>query len=195
MLYTLFLFFSSWICADFLSGLYHWVQDRYMSPDSRFRWVSLVASDNEQHHAKPTQMTIKPYLETVAYSLMAAAPVLLLMFLLLEPGPFKQFAMLTIGFLASANMVHRLAHTPASKLPDWVVWLQSTGFFLPPDQHEMHHRSWATRKLVDKEQARHRYCAMSGWVNPVLDQVRFFDHLESFLLTFGIAPLPATPDS
>ena len=73
----------------------------------------------------------------------------------------------TALFVFCTNQFHKWAHTknPAG----WVRLLQRAGLILSPEHHAVHHA--APR---DKY-----YCITVGWMNPLLDKIRFFRFLEA----------------
>ena len=74
-------------------------------------------------------------------------------------------ASLTLSVVAT-NQFHSWAHSPSP--PRMVQRLQAWGLILTPERHARHHRD-------DHDRA---YCVTSGWLNPVLDRIRFFERLE-----------------
>ena len=63
------------------------------------------------------------------------------------------------------NLFHKWAHVP--KPPVVVRWLQRSGLILEPERHQHHHRDY------DRG-----FCVTSGWMNPLLDALRFFPRVE-----------------
>jgi ubiquitin-conjugating enzyme E2 variant len=102
----------------------------------------------------------------------AAGALLLLMWLapiqaaLAGRPAFHAFALLLLGYGASANQLHYWAHQADPPQP--VRWLQRTGAVLTPARHARHHRAPCTRA----------YCISTGWLNPLLDATHAWRRLE-----------------
>jgi ubiquitin-conjugating enzyme E2 variant len=73
----------------------------------------------------------------------------------------------TVLFAFCTNQFHKWAHTkePAA----WIRALQRAGLILSPEHHAVHHAS-----PQDKY-----YCITVGWMNPLLERIRFFRACEA----------------
>lgn len=150
---------SAWIMADFISGIFHWVEDRY-GRESWPNWAyQLVVIPNRIHHSNPSKMTKDGYWSTVNYGVLFSLPVSLLVY------PFSPWLALSVILSSHANFVHRFAHTRASKLIRWVQYL---GIWQSPKHHAKHHQGCHCNN----------YCVMTDWVNPVLEKINFWGLLE-----------------
>jgi ubiquitin-conjugating enzyme E2 variant len=67
--------------------------------------------------------------------------------------------------LFGTNLFHKWAHE--RKPPVVVRWLQRSGLILEPERHQRHHRDYSRG-----------FCVTSGWMNPLLDALRFFPRVE-----------------
>lgn len=175
---------SAWLFADFLAGMYHWAQDRYMPVTSKSRLVRALALDNQVHHAKPTQMLIYSYVENIKYTAIVTLPLTVLLMGIQAPI----WLTLAVFFATFSNLIHRFGHTPKRKLPRWIRGLQEFGLFISPEHHDIHHRH--DGKLVTKCDAHHAYCPMTDWVNPVIDRLHVWETFEWMLARIGIEPIP-----
>jgi ubiquitin-conjugating enzyme E2 variant len=72
-------------------------------------------------------------------------------------------------FTVATNQFHKWAH--ADKTPGWVKRLQRAGLILSPSHHDIHHAM-----PHDKH-----YCITAGWMNPLLDKLRFFRAFEALI--------------
>ena len=77
-------------------------------------------------------------------------------------------------FVSLTSQIHKWAHS--AERPWLVRWFQRTRSFLSPAHHSRHHSG----------QHRTHYCITTGWMNPLLDRVRFFRKLEWLLLRLGL---------
>lgn len=167
------------LAADFLSGLAHWLADRVLSEDARFFGPYFVRPFRE-HHREPEGILSHDWVETNGNTCLSVAPLLLLAFFAVEstnPGPGR----LAVGapllslaaWLCLTNQIHKWAHT---KTPGrWVAALQNSGLVLSPQHHRRHHTA-----PFDVG-----YCITTGWLNPILDRMRFFVLSEFALREVG----------
>lgn len=147
-----------WLSADFIAGLFHWWEDQYASED----WPiigPLIAKPNQLHHHQPTAFLRGGYWyrnwTTIAPACTVGALVAILDWRLAVPL-----------FIASqANEIHGWSH---QKCNATIRMLQDMELLCSVKQHAVHHVDPFAR----------RYCVISGWLNPVLDFVQFWDVLE-----------------
>jgi hypothetical protein len=165
----------AWLLADFLSGIVHWAEDRRLTKETRWAFLNSLKADNDLHHASPAALTRLSWYQNLSTSLPFTAPLAALLMLIGAPAVIY----LTLYFVGFANLIHRWAHEPRGKLPWPVLAIQSTGLFITFKHHWGHHAD--ENGLVTKEQASVRYCAMTNWLNPVLDRVGFWRLLERFI--------------
>ena len=100
-------------------------------------------------------------------------PLLLITLQLSAPRPSSSLSLFWSAFLCAlalgsyaTNLFHKWAH--ASSVPPGVRWLQRCGLILAPDRHQTHHGDYSRG-----------FCVTSGWMNPLLDAIRFFPRLEA----------------
>ena len=80
------------------------------------------------------------------------------------------------------NQVHKWAHQ--RRPPAAVRLMQRAGLILSREHHATHHRAPHTRA----------YCITSGWLNPLLDAIRFFAAAER-VITFATGAVPRADDA
>ena len=68
--------------------------------------------------------------------------------------------------MLGTNQFHKWAH--AKSVPRIVIWVQQKNLILKPAHHQMHHSG----RYDD------RYCITTGWLNLLLDPIRFFRSAE-----------------
>lgn len=169
----------AWLLADFITGLVHWFEDKYLD-SSKFAIIDDIAKNNDIHHEKPTAMLISSAWSNIKQSAYVAWPIAFLLFLL--NAPFVIW--LGVAFSSLGNLIHRWAHTPAKQLNLAIRIMQKTGLFISYREHDLHHRSML--KLIPKYLAGYKYCTMTNYMNPLLDNIKFWDTLESSLSKIGI---------
>ena len=171
---------AGYLLADLLSGSVHWLADRFFTPTTPLLGPLLIAPFRD-HHVDEAEMARHDFFEISGNNALVTLPVVLLLFSL--PVPDKQTSLLLaggiglgLGLTASlflTNQFHGWAHQPSP--PAAIRCLQRWGWILSPERHALHHRDPHDRA----------YCVTSGWLNPLLDRIRFFPALESLIATIG----------
>lgn len=168
-----------WVAADFASGVVHWMFDRYFDPNTPFigaRWVAPF----REHHVSPTAICGHGFLETNGNNAIGTVPLLLGCALWMPatgtPESIAPAAFISAlcAFTVLTNQVHKWAHAP--QVPGWVAFLQRIGLILSPANHAVHHTP----------PHRKHFCITAGWLNRILDGVRFYDAMETTLRWVGI---------
>lgn len=165
MIYFLGYLMTCWLAADFISGFYHWLEDRYAKDD----WPIIgkfVAKPNKLHHSAPSAFLVGSYWTRNWTTFAVALPAFAMIF------PNKWC--LIFAMVSQANEVHAWAHQKCNR---WIRVIQSTGILQSPREHGLHHHS----------PFEVRYCVMSNWLNPILDEFGFWRFAEWCLgKTIGI---------
>jgi hypothetical protein len=173
----------AWILADFVSGLVHWLADTYGADDTPLFGPSLIRPFR-QHHQYARDICTHNLVLTIGNSCTVTAPFQAgLLYLLLsdEDVSFTKaafslvFNLFTMAMVAT-NVLHKWAH--AEKTNRLISRLQHSRVFLSPAHHHLHHT-----KQFDSN-----YCITNGWLNPLLERIRFFRNLEATLSVVGIKP-------
>ena len=164
-----------WLCiqiglglliADFVSGFFHWAQDRYGSPN----WpiVGRVVRMTVRHHKRPRRMLRSPFWQRNNITMAIACTFGLAFFALGWINPTTITGVLIGAF---ANEIHYWSHRKNSENGPIIVALQKSGLILSPLAHARHHRG---KKNT-------HFCAVTGWMNWPLEQVRFWRRLEMWI--------------
>jgi hypothetical protein len=169
--------FIGWLFADLITGLVHWFEDKYLDESTE------IGRDNVLHHTDPRAMTKLSYFENIQGSLQAGIPIIIFTAFFQWPLWFY----LGFFFAMFGNLVHRWAHEP--RPPAIVKYCQAIGLMTSNRKHMKHHAH--AGKLITKAQAHSTYCAMSDWLNPVLNKIRFWKSLEWCLSRVGLNALRA----
>lgn len=158
--------FVGLLIADFLSGLFHWMEDRYGSP----RWpiVGRIISSTVRHHARPMRIL-------KSHPLLRSAPVLVLValgaLLLSIPSWLNVVTLTALGVVAFANEIHAAAHANPKDLLPIVRHCQRIGLLQSHAHHAAHHRGLKNT----------HYCTITNWLNPALERVRFWRRIEALI--------------
>jgi len=165
--------------GDLVSGIVHWAADTYCSEDTPIVGPSLV-KPFRRHHIYPRDICTHNLVETVGNVCILALPVLSLSLVLLwlTDHGLLAFAVLCTALMAAAtvatNQFHKWAHS--ENPPGYARPLQRLRLVLEPKHHQLHHT----------EPFESHYCITNGWLNPLLNKIKFFRRLERALAWFGI---------
>ncbi len=161
------------VAADFVSGLFHWGFDTWGDESTPLLGPNIIRSFRE-HHTDQLGITRHTFVEANGGPAIGAT-------VFLAAGLFlPTVASVAVLWLATfvffTNVIHKWAHGAA---PTPVRWLQRYGILLSPEHHAGHHRSPYDRS----------YCITVGWLNPLLDGIRFWEKLErAVTATTGVQP-------
>ena len=165
--------------ADFVSGVFHWMEDRYGDPE----WpiVGHTIRENQQHHHTPRSF-LKGNLYTRNREVWVIGIAFLGLFFAL--GWLNLFTASAVLFGMFANEIHASAHRSPKENGPIVTGLQKLGLMQSHAHHAAHHR-----KGKDSH-----YCVMSNHINPVLERVQFFQTIERTIKAISGA-VPRLDDS
>jgi hypothetical protein len=177
---------TAWALADVITGITHWALDTYGSEDTPYVGYVLI-KPFRMHHDYPTYMVQYDDAPTIANSAAGATPLQLgALYLATLGGWWSVLSMLIMISLFGAvatNLFHKWAHM--SEPPRIGQMLQRMHLILTESHHEGHHH--APHKTG--------YCITNGWMNPVLDAMKFWRGMEFFLGKLGFFPHEHTPSS
>lgn len=162
------------VIADFMSGVIHWAFDRYGTVDTLVFGPNFIAPFRE-HHLDPKGITKHDFIETNGNNCISTVPFLIAA-ASINPA-WGNFALLVACSLAAmclfvfgTNQFHKWAHD--DNPPAYAVLLQQWHLILDKPGHDIHHTPPYTRY----------YCITTGWLNPVLNKLRFFERAEDLIL-------------
>ena len=165
---------SGLLLADFISGVVHWLEDRYGNPD----WpiVGRTIRENQQHHFTPRSF-LKGTLWTRNREVLVIGLGFLALFCLIDV--ISAFTVSAVFFGISANEIHACAHRSPKENGPIISALQKTGLIQSHSHHATHHR---------KGKDTH-FCVVTNYLNPLLEKARFFQSLEALVFrTTGAQP-------
>lgn len=163
------LFLSSYILADFGSGVLHWSVDNY--GNGRTPVMGGIIAAFQGHHAAPWTITQRGFANNV-YKLCIPFGIIPMSLISLMSGPFTTFFMTIFCALEILSQeFHKWSHMTKSECPRWVNRLQDSGLTISRKPHAQHH-------LAPFEG---NYCIISGICNKVLDETGFFRRLEHII--------------
>jgi ubiquitin-conjugating enzyme E2 variant len=152
------------LVPDFLSGLFHWLEDAYGRED----WPitgRLVTKPNTLHHHEPRHFTRKGWFESSWLLLCLGLVVLGVAWVC---GRLTWEAWLVVILGVNANQIHKWAHRTPRENGAFISLLQHLRVVQTPGHHACHH--------TDPKNS--HYCVLTNLLNPLLDGMRFWDGLE-----------------
>ena len=161
-----------YVSADFGSGLFHWMADRFGTERTPY-WGRHFVRPFRQHHVDPKEITRHDFIETNGNTAILLFPVTAALVFLLSNqnasnghvlGLAAALSFSVFGFVT--NQIHQWAH--ADHAPGLVQILQRAGIILAPKHHDIHHTH---------PHATH-YCITAGQLNGLLRSVHFFEVME-----------------
>jgi plasmanylethanolamine desaturase len=162
--------FVGYLLADFGTGFIHWFGDTVGSPDWPIvgkEWIGPFRA----HHDDQKDITRHGLAELNGTNAMFALPPLAAATFFAPGAPYLCTALASMCFFALiTNQLHQWAHMDSP--PRIVRAMQRARLILSPEHHNIHH----THPHTDA------YCITTGWMNPVLDKLRFFRALEHILV-------------
>lgn len=178
---------GGYVVADFLAGTVHWLADRCFDPRTPILGPMLI-EPFRAHHDDPGSISRHDFFEVAGNNALVSLPLAGVLLVTPVPHDFASTLLFVFGTslalaLVATNVFHGWAH--ARRPPRLARALQRAGLILTPARHARHHRGGHDRA----------YCVTSGWLNPVLDGLGFFDGLEGLVGTMARrAPRAASTD-
>jgi len=157
--------------ADLISGVVHWLADRYGTERTPLLGANFIRPFRE-HHVDPKAIARHDFVETNGSNCLVSAPCMGLAFFLLPMESSLITTFLLGGTLAfclsifATNQFHKWAHMDTP--PRFVRSLRKLSLVLTPEHHDIHHSAPFDRN----------YCITSGWWNPFLERVKLFQRAE-----------------
>ncbi len=165
--------FTMLLLADLVSGVVHWMFDRWGTPETPIVGPNLIRTFRE-HHTDPLGITRHSFVEANGGPALGSIPILVVG--LASPAIVTAGCFWLAGFVFFTNVIHSWAHGQPPRL---VRWLQARGVLLSPEHHAAHHTSPHDRA----------YCITTGWINPLLDSTNAWERLERLVTaTVGVVP-------
>jgi len=163
------------IAADFLTGLVHWWEDAYGNPNWKFLGKSVI-QPNLLHHQKPREFLKSSYFELVFFSVLVGIVLLGISYFIGILNPYTAFAII---LSTQGNQIHAFSHQSDRENGPIICFLQGIGLLQSRRHHGQHHRA---------PYACH-YCAVTNYLNPILDRIAFWAGLEYLVLKLSGIPV------
>jgi len=162
----LLLLVSSWVLADFGSGVLHWSVDNY--GNGRTPIMGGIIAAFQGHHSAPWTITQRGFCNNV-YKLCIPFGIVPMTLINAISGPAITFFFTVFCVMEILSQeLHKWSHQTKGESPAWVNWLQSVGLSVPRKAHAQHHM----------EPYEGNYCIISGICNKPLDESGIFRRME-----------------
>jgi ubiquitin-conjugating enzyme E2 variant len=177
---------TGYVLADLVSGIVHWMADRYGAETTPLVGNSFIRPFRE-HHRDPDAIVRHDFIETNGSNCIVSAPCLTVAFFGFSATPDSLASIFLIGSILSlclavfgTNQFHKWAHAGAAPRP--IQFLGRAGVILGSRHHDIHHTSPFQKN----------YCITSGWWNPALERIQFFAFAEGVIeFVTGARPVDA----
>ena len=170
----------AFLLADFITGIFHWIEDTYLDYCIDIPFISDIAKDNDMHHYFPRSIVAYSYWENTRVNLILGVIMLVVIYAVNKNFFVNNicFVLIFTFFAVISNVCHRFSHMRDCENSQTVIFLQKIGILSSHTYHSVHHETSLTR-----------YCPISVYNNYILDSIYFWRILECivFLLT-GITP-------
>ena len=172
---TLSMVFLKWIAcvfvADFLSGLFHWLEDAYGKEHYPITG-KFVTTPNILHHKDPGYFARHSWLRSASVLIVLCSLLGVAAYFL---GWLNWMTVLVLVIGVNANEIHKWAHRSSARNGRLISILQHRGLIQSPQHHWQHHSG-------SKDT---HYCVVTNYLNPFLDSVNLWGCLERsiFFLT------------
>jgi ubiquitin-conjugating enzyme E2 variant len=157
-----------WLATDFLSGVFHWLEDAYGSPF----WPVVgrhVTKPNILHHYVPRAFVTNSWYLSSRLLLLVCTLIALTTYAL---GAFSWMVALGLLIGVNANQVHKWSHRTRHENGPIVAMLQRLRLIQSPAHHHRHH-------IGGKDS---HYCVLTDFLNPILDGTGFWRGVEWLIL-------------
>ena len=155
------------LLADFLTGVFHWLEDAYGTEDTPVLGP-LVIRPNIVHHHYPRFFTKLTWWQSSWDLLLIGA---LIIGVAAWAGVLTWHVWLFVILCINANQVHKWSHQTRSENGPVISFLQDYWILQTPRQHALHH--------TDPKNT--YYCPLTNLLNPALEFIGLWPKLEAVI--------------
>jgi len=167
--------------ADFLSGLFHWIEDTYLDYCINIPILKDISKGNEMHHYFPRAILKNSYFQNIQITTIITTIVYIIIYLLNKNLLFDYKYLFLILFIFSSisPIIHRFSHMRECEKDPFILFLQNIGIITSNEHHKMHH--------IDSDL---KYCINTPYLNMILDSIYFWRIIEFFIFIIsGLKPI------
>ncbi|EQA60793.1 fatty acid desaturase CarF family protein [Leptospira alexanderi] len=163
----------SWLGADFISGLVHFLGDSVGSENTPIFGPAFIFPFRD-HHVDPKGITRHDFIETNGNNCLVSLPILVYYVFFWESSGLLSFLLAVFWFflllgIFATNQIHKWAHQDSPFA--FIRTLQKYKLILGPEHHKIHHTfPYDTY-----------FCITTGWLNPILKFLKFYESLRWIL--------------
>jgi hypothetical protein len=164
--------------ADFLSGLFHWIEDTYLDYCIDIPIIKDISKGNEMHHYFPRAILKNSYYQNIRVTTILTIFVFIIIYLSKKEILFnyKYFFITLFIFSSISPLIHRLCHMRECEKNKYILYLQKFGILNSDEHHKIHH----IKSDVN-------YCLNTSYINIILDNIYFWRIIEFIIYTiFGL---------
>jgi len=162
------------LLVDFVSGLVHWAEDTFWTEETPVIGNWIVAPNVLHHHDGGAFMR-NNWLQS-SWDLLAAGALILGLAWLSNLLSWQVWLFVIVA--TNANQIHKWSHVSSGRVPAGIRLLQKLYVLQSSTHHLAHHRG----------EKNTRYCVITPFLNPVLDNAGFWRALEELLVPAQAAP-------
>jgi hypothetical protein len=151
--------------VDFFSGVFHWLEDSYGTPETPFLG-RIVVAPNIVHHQLPRDFVKGPFWPRNIVTIALSALIFLVVALIFGVT-WELCLFCLVGGLC--NEFHCWAHRSPEENGPVVNFIHRLRILQTPRHHAIHHTDPKNRS----------YCVLTNFTNPILDRIEFWRHTES----------------
>lgn len=124
--------------ADFLSGLFHYIEDVHLIPERTegIPFIHSLALDNKLHHLKPRKLVERPWYETISTTIPFAIACGLVFYYFFG---WMSWWITAVSLGIFLNQVHKWQHMTYAERPIVVSFLMNAGLLASAKHHAIHH--------------------------------------------------------
>lgn len=158
-------FFIGILAADLASGIFHWGADTWGKQTWPIVGPAILKSFRD-HHKTPLSILDHDFFETNGDACFGLVPLLIVSMSLGVSGPVAVGVFTFSLAILLTNQAHKYAHMHSP--PAFIFFLQKSRVLLVRSDHQKHHSAPFVKS----------YCITTGWLNPLLNTLRFWRLLE-----------------
>lgn len=173
-MFFIFELFIGYLLADFIGGLFHWIEDKYFYPSTPL--IGNIILENWIHHKYPRDILKYNIIENmyIISSLTIPVMIVLMTFGLLNVALFSALLLLSI-----TNYIHKINHMTEIEMPIFVRLIKKIPLIQTTIEHHTHHTNDHSSN----------YHIIGRFMNPISNYIGLWKKMEYviFKLT-GIKP-------